>query len=71
MRTEDHQDIHGYTGEFKGGKQWLIIFKDLFSISISANVCGCRCPWRPDEGVGSLGIGVTGGCDPPDLGTGN
>lgn len=30
IRREAHQDFHGYTGEFKDGMQWLIIFKDLF-----------------------------------------
>ena len=26
---------------------------------------------RPEEGVRSLGAGVTGGCEPPNLGAGN
>jgi hypothetical protein len=30
---------------------------------------GCRCPWRPEEGVRASGARVTGGCELPDMGT--
>lgn len=30
--------------------------------------CVCRCPWRLEECVGSLGPGGTGSCEGPDLG---
>lgn len=30
----------------------------------------CRHAQRAAEGVRSLGAGVTGGCDPPDMGAG-
>lgn len=25
------------------------------------------CPWRPEEGVGSLGAGIKGSCEPPNM----
>lgn len=30
-----------------------------------------QCPESPEEDSGSPGAGVTGGCDPPDVGDGN
>lgn len=30
-----------------------------------------RCSWRPEESVRLPGIGVAGGCEPPDLGAGS
>lgn len=30
-----------------------------------------RCLWRPEEGIGSFGAGVTGGFELPDEGAGN
>lgn len=32
--------------------------------------CVCMWLWRSEEGVGSLGTGVTGRCKPPDVGAG-
>lgn len=35
------------------------------------SVCGCvneyRYPWSPEEGNGSLGTGVTGSCESPNM----
>jgi len=31
----------------------------------------CMCPWRPAEGFGSPGDGVTGSFKPPNLGAGD
>jgi hypothetical protein len=31
----------------------------------------CRYLWRPKEGVGSSGVGTTGGHEPPDMGAGD
>lgn len=28
-------------------------------------------PWRPEEGIGTPGIVVTGGCEPSGVGAGN
>lgn len=36
-----------------------------------ANAHECRCPQRPEKGVGFSGSGVTGSCEPPDGGAGN
>lgn len=30
-----------------------------------------RCPWRPENGTGSPDNGVTSGCKPPNMDTGN
>lgn len=31
----------------------------------------CRCPVKPEVGIGSSGAGVLGGCEIPDVGAGN
>lgn len=31
----------------------------------------CRCPPRPEKKVGCCGVGVIGGCEPLDMGTGS
>ena len=31
----------------------------------------CRYPERPEEGIRSPGAGITGSCEPPDVGAGN
>lgn len=43
---------------------------------IHLHLCGCmsgvcRCPWKPEEGIGFLGAGVSGGCELPDADAGN
>ena len=45
-------------------------------VSMYVYVCVCWCYihmntvlWRPEEGVGFLGAGVTGGCELPSEGT--
>lgn len=25
---------------------------------------GCRCPWKSEKGIGSLGAGTSDGCEP-------
>lgn len=30
----------------------------------------CKCPHRPEEGIGSISAGLTGGCELPDMGAG-
>lgn len=51
-----------------------VVFKDLFSVicvfvheHTHLHTCGLV-PWRPEEGLGCPGVGVTGGCD---MGLGN
>lgn len=41
----------------------------VFYMSFYTHLYGCL--GRPEEDIGSPGTGVTGGCEPPDLGTGN
>lgn len=38
-------------------------------MTLSAHVCGF--PQRPEEDIESFGAGVTGECEPPNLGAGN
>lgn len=33
--------------------------------------CVCKCPQRPEDGIGYLGAGLTGSCEPPCVGDGN
>lgn len=41
-------------------------------LCIRMSICHrCACPWGPEEGAGSSGAVVTGGCKPPDLGAGS
>jgi hypothetical protein len=35
------------------------------------DLCIHLCLWRPEEGVVSLGAGVTGSCEAADMGAGN
>lgn len=37
-------------------------FKGLFLL-MCTRVCLCVCVLRPEEGIGSLGVGVTGVCE--------
>lgn len=30
----------------------------------------CQSPWTPEEGIRYRGIGITGSCEPPDMGAG-
>lgn len=40
----------------------------LYSHNSECVTCTHRSPWRPGEGIGSLGAGVIGVCEPPDVG---
>lgn len=56
-----------------GDKNFRIL---LFFIFIFMFMCVytpyvCRCPKRPDEGVGAPGTGFTGGYDPSGVGAGS
>lgn len=46
-----------------------------FKMCMCAHMCACVhvyvCVWRPGEGFGSPGAGVTGSCESPGLGAGN
>ena len=46
-----------------------------FKMRMCAHMCACVhvyvCVWRPEEGFGSPGAGVTGSCESPGLGAGN
>lgn len=44
-----------------------IFFKDFSVLShvYIHTMCVAWCLWRSEEGVESLGTGVTGGCEPP------
>lgn len=47
-------------------------FVSMF-VCLCVGMCSheCKCPWKPGEGVGFPGSGVTGICEPPDVVTGN
>ena len=40
-------------------------------VCVQLYTCACRYPQRPEDSVGSLGVGATGGCQPLDMGAGN
>lgn len=40
------------------------------SVCICMCICVCVCVWWPEEGLRSPGVGVTGTCEPPDMGAG-
>lgn len=46
-------------------KRLYFYFYLCVSLCIFAHTCWC--PQRPEAGVGSLGDGVEGGCEPQDL----
>lgn len=47
-------------------KNYLFIY--VFVCLCECMPCVCRCPWRPEEGVGSFGTGISGDCELPDVG---
>lgn len=34
-------------------------------------MCEHKCPWVPEEGIGSRGAGVISGCERHEMGAGN
>lgn len=58
--------------------QWFCFLEKLFFLIICRGVCQCvglctrvQCPSWPAEGVQFFGVGVTGGCELPDVDAGN
>lgn len=53
----------------KGSFTYLLFVCLCASVCVQADVGGC--PRGPEEGVGSLGIGVTDSCEQPNMGAEN
>lgn len=47
-----------------------IFKKDFIYVFVNIYAHVCRCLWRPEEEIRSLGAGIAGVCDSPGVGTG-
>lgn len=48
----------------------MCVYECIVCVCTRAHVVCCWYLWKPDEGMGYLGAGVKGGCEPPDMGAG-
>lgn len=80
-----HGTVHARLHTDLNGKPQIsfdifVIFSFFLKIVVYVCVCVCllyvrahmcKCQWRPEEDVESSGAGVTGVCEPPNVGAGN